>query len=104
MSQSKLSEEEIDLFDAVEAGQFESVLTASRREELIAIARNTFRKDKIISIRISNRDLTAIQSRATEEGIPYQTFVSSIIHTYISGSLQDLTANKQMQSKQKVRG
>ena len=104
MSKSKLSEEEKDLLDAVEAGQFESVLTASRREELVAIASNTFRKDKRINIRISNRDLTAIQSRASEEGIPYQTFVSSIIHKYISGSLKDLTANKQMQPTQKARG
>lgn len=104
MSKSKLSEEEKDLLDAVEAGQFESVLTASRREELVEIASNTFKKDKRINIRISNRDLTAIQSRATEEGIPYQTFVSSIIHKYISGSLQDLTANKQMQPIQKTRG
>ena len=104
MSKSKLSEEEKDLLDAVEAGQFESVLTDSRREELVAIASNTFKKDKRINIRISNRDLTAIQSRATEEGIPYQTFVSSIIHKYISGSLQDLTANKQMQPTQKARG
>ena len=104
MSKTKLSEEEKGLLDAVEAGQFESVLTESRREELVAIASNTFKKDKRINIRISNRDLTAIQSRATEEGIPYQTFVSSIIHKYISGSLQDLTANKQMQPTQKARG
>ncbi len=104
MSKTNLSEEEKDLLDAVEAGQFESVLTESRREELVAIASNTFKKDKRINIRISNRDLTAIQSRATEEGIPYQTFVSSIIHKYISGSLQDLTANKQMQPTQKARG
>jgi predicted DNA binding CopG/RHH family protein len=104
MSKSKLSEEEKELLDAVEAGQFESVLTESRREELVAIASNTFKKDKRINIRISNRDLTVIQSRATEEGIPYQTFVSSIIHKYISGSLQDLTANKQMQPTKKARG
>ncbi len=104
MSKSKLSEEEKELLDAVEAGQFESVLTESRREELVAIASNTFKKDKRINIRISNRDLTVIQSRATEEGIPCQTFVSSIIHKYISGSLQDLTANKQMQPTKKARG
>lgn len=103
MSKPKLSEEEKKLLDAVEAGQFESVLTESRKEELVAIASNTFRKDKRINIRISNRDLTAIQSRAIEEGIPYQTFVSSIIHKYISGSLQDLTANKRIQPTQKHR-
>ena len=104
MSNTKLSKEEKALLEAVEAGEFESVLTAARKKELEAIAGNTFKKDKRINIRISNRDLTAIQSRASEEGIPYQTFVSSIIHKYISGSLQDLTANKQMRPTQKARG
>jgi len=94
MTKSKLSQEEQQLLDAVEAGEFESVLTESRKKELESIAANTTRKDKRINIRISNRDLTAIQSRASQEGIPYQTFVSSIIHKYISGSLKDLTANK----------
>lgn len=84
----------------MEAGEFESVLTESRIQELETVASNTFKKDKRINIRISNRDLTAIRSRASEDGIPYQTFVSSIIHKYISGSLQDLTANKKFQSKQ----
>ena len=103
MSIGKLSTEEKALLDAVEAGEFESVLTESRKKELEAIASNTFKKDKRINIRISNRDLTAIQSRASEEGIPYQTLVSSIIHKYISGSLQDITANKKIQPTQKTR-
>ena len=98
MNKAKLTKEEQVLLDAVEAGEFESVLTESRRKELESVASNTFRKDKRINIRISNRDLAAIQSRALQEGMPYQTFVSSIIHKYMSGSLQDLTANKQSQS------
>lgn len=104
MSKAKLSKEEKKLLNAVEAGEFESVLTDARKKELEAIASNTFKKDKRINVRISNRDLVAVQSRASEEGIPYQTLVSSIIHKYISGSLQDLTANKQMQPTQKTRG
>jgi predicted DNA binding CopG/RHH family protein len=94
MSKHNLPKDEQALLDAVEAGEFESVLTDSRKTELEAAANLTFKKDKRINIRISNRDLTAIQSRALEEGIPYQTLASSIIHKYISGSLQDLTANK----------
>ena len=92
MNQSKLSSEERELLESVEAGNYESVLTESRSKELKLIAKNTFRKDKRINIRISDRDLISIQSRASELGMPYQTLVSSIIHKY--GSLQDLTANK----------
>jgi predicted DNA binding CopG/RHH family protein len=98
MSKVKLSKEEQKLLDSVESGEYESTLTDSRRKELEAAATNTFKKDKRINIRISNRDLVAIQSRASEEGIPYQTLVSSIIHKYISGSLRDITADKQRQS------
>jgi predicted DNA binding CopG/RHH family protein len=98
MSKVKLSKEEKELLNSVESGDFESTLTKARREELEAVATNTFKKDKRINIRISNRDLIAVQSRASEEGIPYQTLVSSIIHKYISGSLRDIAANKKKQS------
>ena len=98
MSKVKLSKEEKQLLDSVESGEFQSVLTEARRKELEAVAGNTFKKDKRINIRISNRDLMAVQSRASEEGIPYQTLVSSIIHKYVSGSLQDIAANKKRQS------
>ena len=98
MKNVKLSKEERQLLKAVEAGQFESVLTKKRRAELVTAAKNTVRKDKRINIRISNRDLKPVQLRASEEGIPYQTLVSSIIHKYISGSLKDISANKRMQS------
>ena len=97
MSKLKLSREEKDLLTSVEAGSFESVLTESRRKELESMAGNTFKKDKRINIRISNRDLVAIQVRASQEGMSYQTLVASIIHKYISGSLQDITASKQGQ-------
>jgi len=94
MSKQKLLKDEQELLNALEVDEYESVLTESRKKELQEAARLTFKKDKRINIRISNRDLVAIQSKASEEGIPYQTLVSSIIHKYISGSLQDLTANK----------
>lgn len=98
MNKEKLSKEEKELLDSVESGNFESTLTEARRKELEAAAASTSKKDKRINIRISNRDLIAVQSRASEEGIPYQTLVSSIIHKYVSGSLRDIAANKKKQS------
>ena len=94
MKKTKLSQEEKALLDSVESGNFQSTLNEARRKELEAVANNTFKKDKRINIRLSNRDLMAVQSRASEEGIPYQTLVSSIIHKYVSGSLRDITADK----------
>ena len=103
MKEFKLSTEEKELLESLDSGEYESVLTDERRIELEAAAVHTFKKDKRINIRISNRDLTAIQSKASEEGLPYQTLVSSIIHKYISGSLLDISANKQLRETHKTR-
>ena len=45
------------------------------------------RKDKRLNIRISERDLIELQRKAFKEGLPYQTYVSSIVHKFINGSL-----------------
>jgi len=94
MSNTKLSKEEKDILKDFESNQFKSVLTSKRKKYIKAVAEETFRKDKRINIRISSRDLESIQRRALEEGIPYQTLVSSILHKYVSGSLNDIVANK----------
>ncbi|MEN8800731.1 MAG: hypothetical protein ABF297_02045 [Thiogranum sp.] len=98
MSKVKLDKEEKKLLKAYEAGEFESVLTPARKKQIREAASSTFKKDKRINIRISSRDLDAIQKRALIEGIPYQTLVSSILHKYVSGSLRDVTANKALQT------
>ena len=98
MSKLKLDKEEKKLLKAYEADEFESVLTPARKKKIQEAASETFKKDKRINIRISSRDLDAIQKRALVEGMPYQTLVSSILHKYISGSLRDISANKSLQS------
>ncbi len=89
-----LDKEEQALLDDFEAGEFQSDMPSSRKEFIEQVAAQTFKKDKRINIRISSRDLSAIQRRAMVEGMPYQTLVASILHKYVSGSLYDVTANK----------
>ena len=103
MTQPKLSKEEKQILEDFEAGEFISILTPERKKILQAIAENTFKKDKRINIRISSRDLESLQRRALEEGIPYQTLVSSVLHKYVSGGLHDVMANKELQRTQKTR-
>lgn len=98
MNKVKLDKEEKKLLKAYEADEFESVLTPARKKKIQVAASDTFKKDKRINIRISSRDLDAIQKRALVEGIPYQTLVSSVLYKYVSGSLRDITANKALQS------
>ena len=94
MKKIQLDKEEQELLEAYESGEFQSDMTPSRKKFIEESAAQTFKKDKRINIRISGRDLMAIQKRALEEGLPYQTLVASIIHKYASGSLYDVTANK----------
>lgn len=97
MAKIKLDPEEQELLDAYESGDFKSDLDAARRESLSQAAEETFKKDKRINIRISSRDLEALQRRALEEGLPYQSLVSSVLHKYVSGGLKDITGNKSAQ-------
>ena len=59
----------------------------SRLAKFKAAATATFIKDRRINIRLSSPDLMDIQARALEEGIPYQTFIASVLHKYVSGRL-----------------
>lgn len=98
MKRIHLDKEEQKLLESFETGDFQSDLTPARKEFIEQSAAQTFKKDKRINIRISGRDLTALRRRAAEEGMPYQTLVTSILHKYVSGSLYDITANKAVDS------
>ena len=45
-----------------------------------AIARR--KKDAVLNIRVNGEDLEIIKQKAKKMGIPYQTFVSELIHQY----------------------
>lgn len=85
MRKSKLSREEDEILDAIESGRWERVKPRSAELAHYAqAARNTFKKDQRMNIRISRADLDRIRAKAAEAGLPYQTLVSSILHRYAS--------------------
>ena len=85
---TKLSKEEQEILESFEKGEWIPVKNLSKRKaELMKFAKNTLKKDKRLNIRISERDLNELQRKAVAEGLPYQTYVSSIIHKYLSGKL-----------------
>lgn len=84
----KLDAEEKDVLESFERGEWRSVRNLKREKSQAArYARATFRKDRRLNIRISSKDLEAIQKRALEEGLPYQTLIASVLHKYASGRL-----------------
>ena len=103
---SKLSSEEKEVLEAFEGGKLKRV--KNRRQELARhrkAAAATFAKDSRINIRLSSKDLRALQKRALAEGIPYQTLVSSVLHKFVEGQMVEQAANKRLEptrSKQRA--
>lgn len=86
---SKLDAYEREVLDAFEKGKLKSVASKSELEKLRAAARATAIKDRRVNIRLSSIDLSDIQVKALEEGIPYQTLIASVLHKYVTGRLSE---------------
>ena len=50
-------------------------------------AENFIKRDSRINIRLSPSDLSKVRKIAVEEGMPYQTLLSSLIHKFVTGRL-----------------
>ncbi len=94
MTRNVLDQDEQDILESFEAGEFQSELSEARRAFLAQAAEETCKEDKRINIRISSRDLEALQRRALQEGLPYQSLVASVLHKYVSGGMRDVVADK----------
>ena len=84
--------EEAELINSVETAEWSSVADlTSMKERLMKAASETALKDYRINVRISKRDVEALKTKALEEGIPYQTLVTSILHKYVTGRIIEKT-------------
>ena len=89
---SQLDKEEKEILESYENDEWFSVSNDSDISKYRAAAKNTFKKDKRVNIRISKMDLELIQEKALIEGLPYQTLMSSVLHKYVTGRLKDKSA------------
>lgn len=84
----KLTKEEKE----IEALYEEDALTLTEPDQALlnqlrTAAENTFKKDRRINIRLSDHDMVGIQRVAAAKGVPYQSFISGLIHQYVEGDL-----------------
>lgn len=87
---TKLSQEEKSLYDTIEKGEWVEIEDVVREKQRYqAYAETSLKKSKRINIRISESDLEKLQKKASEEGLPYQTLISSVLHKYVKGKLQE---------------
>lgn len=85
MKYYELTKEEKQILKDYEDGKFVPVKNLNRvKGELKLVAKNTLDKTKNINIRITKKVLYKLRRKAMEEGIPYQTLASSILHKYTS--------------------
>jgi predicted DNA binding CopG/RHH family protein len=82
-----LDKNEKDLARSLEKEEWISDLTAKERKQYEEYARYSLNKKRRINIRMSERDLKKIRAKAIEEGIPYQSLISMLIHKYNEGKV-----------------
>ena len=82
-----LNKEEKELLDSYENDEWVSIKETEDIAKYKTIAKNTFKKNKRVNIRISEVDLELLQEKTLIEGLPYQTLMSSVLHKYVTGRL-----------------
>ena len=82
-----IDKEEMELAKSLEEEEWVSDLTKKEKKQYEEYARNSLTKQKRINIRMTERDLKKIQAKAIEEGLPYQSLISMLIHKYNEGKL-----------------
>jgi len=99
MSKVKLDKDEQEILASFERGEWKSVPNVKEKKmKHQHYASKTLKKDKRVNIRISSKVLEEIQALAVENGIPYQTLMSSVLHRYVSGYLIEKPRPKAFES------
>jgi len=78
-----------EVLSAFEKGKLKSVATKAELAKFKAAAMATAIKDRRVNIRLSSGDLSDIQVKALEQGVPYQTSIASVLHKYVTGHLAE---------------
>ena len=85
----KIDDYELEILSAYEKGKLKSMASKSELAKFKAAARATGIKDRRVNIRLASGDLSDIQVKALEEGMPYQTLIASVLHKYVTGRLAE---------------
>jgi len=88
MNKAQYTDEELEILDFIEGENADSVPNLeSEKERYKKIFSENATKRKAVSLRLLERDLQKIRTKALAQGIPYQTLISSIVHQYVNDRL-----------------
>lgn len=82
-----LDKDELELSQSLDHEEWVSDLTENDKKQYEEFARSSLNKQKRINIRMTERDLKRIQAKAIEEGLPYQSLISMLIHKFNEGKV-----------------
>jgi predicted DNA binding CopG/RHH family protein len=80
MKRFKLTKSELAIEKAIERGEY--VPVGAEEAARIARAIEACRKEAVLNIRITSRDLKNLKQKAKKLGVPFQTFIGEILHRY----------------------
>ncbi len=87
-SDQDYTEDELEVLDYVENQSPKSVPNLeTEKARYKQIFTENVSKRKQVSLRILERDLYQLRTKALIQGVPYQTLISSVLHQYINGEL-----------------
>lgn len=90
MKYFELDKKEKEILKDFEAGKLKKVSSVEKKATLYQeYAKQSLNKTRNINIRLSHADLQRIKSLAAEKGMPYQTLISSLLHRYSSGRVDE---------------
>ena len=95
----KIDDDEFEVLSAYEKGKLRCVATKAELAKFKAAARTTAIKDRRANICLSLGDLSDIQVKALEEGVPYPTLIASVLHRYVTGRLAEPPARSAKQAR-----
>lgn len=86
-----LDKEEKEILKSVEQGEWKTVKNVKKEVALAKkAAKNFLRKDERITLRLSSHDLQQLKEKAAYKGLPYQTFIASVLHEYAAGHFKEV--------------
>jgi predicted DNA binding CopG/RHH family protein len=80
-------DEEREAIEALHRGECVSARDLPARKKELKRAAGNYLKRRPVTLRILENDISVLKTRAIEDGLPYQTLLSSIIHKYVTGRL-----------------
>lgn len=86
----KLDSYEQEIEDTIDPSTAHT-LSSEEKEKYARYAKYTkalTKKDARVSIRVNTRDLSSIRERASKNGLPYQTLITTILHQYAKGKIK----------------